>query len=155
MPKSKRSAKPKPVSVHALDQLAIRCGLCLSVRQVLQRLQSSELLYRSPNGDCRFFRVGQRFAVAVVRNKTVVTFLAMEQAFANCPPATFHALVSRGELAAAIKLRCLLAKGSLPEPHGKDVSNYKYNKVRAKYLWDAFAYLDKDGRVPSSRGVLR
>jgi hypothetical protein len=120
----------------------LRCGLCLPTNKLLGALQCSELLYKAPNGDYRLIRHGTRFAVLVIRDRVVVTVVSLEQAFSNCPQATFYALLCRGLLVPALNMRSFYAQKRLPPAHGTDATNFKYPKVKAKAVWGAFAYTE-------------
>lgn len=132
------------VSKHAFSQLRTRCGIDITHQELDRLLQSSIVVCQTPNGTYKLTKRGKRFAVFVVNTGTVVTALSVEHAFSNCPVACFYALLRRGQLAPAVKLRLLWGQGMLPPQHGTDPSNYRFDKRAAQKIWRMFNFREKN-----------
>lgn len=125
---------------HAIEQLWNRCSIEATKATFAVMEQTSELLYSTPNGFARLVEYDNKLAVLMIQGSTAVTTLSLEMAFADCPKAVFLGLLATGRLQKAIELRKALAAGKLPAPSPLSEVHYKYQRRKARVLWEVFSW---------------
>ena len=140
--KAGRSQRRKIITGHAIERLKERCGITgLTEAQACGMVQGAEKMFKGSSGEYLLVEEGLRYAVLVRSEGVVRTVLSLEQAFANAPQGVFYILMCTGRMVPAISLRGFYHRGELPPAHGIDQSNYKYPKVKASVIWNAFGWV--------------
>lgn len=130
-------------SDHAKRRLAERFGICESAQQNAEPYYiGSTLIARTSKGSWRLTTVPGDGSpiVIVVKEKTFVTVLTPEMAFADIPMAVFLSLCKRQMLPQALYLRSLYYNDELPR--GIEVK-VRYPKRQAETLWSVFRWAGK------------